>query len=145
MKRIVEFIALLFVGLFTIVWLVIAWRVWQFAPTTAQPRYVLSDQVKNAATLLAASVGAGTAAVLGITIQASSGDQTRPLHVRVGQAVGASPLLVAGVVAYAVVGFVVLGVGLTNPDEMPETGAVFGTGILGWCAGAFASVFKSSD
>lgn len=144
MTRIVNVIAMTFVGFFAALWLWINWSVWQFVPASPGDELVFSDRVLTTAGFLATTVGAGTAAVLGITIKdVAKGNGTESLAARVNTAVKTSPLLVTGILLYFFTGIVTLIVWLANPDETPDVINAFALGILGWAGGAFAAVFKA--
>jgi hypothetical protein len=144
MKNIVYVVAMVVVAFFAGLWLVICMRVMLFTPDSPGERLVLSENVITAAGFLATTVGAGTAAVLGITIKDVGGNGGGgSLAQRVNREVGKSPLLIAGILTYLVVGTLTLTVWLTNPDESPDLIGTFALGILGWAGGAFASVFKA--
>jgi hypothetical protein len=141
MKKITTVIALTFLLGFAVLWLGIDLKLWRFTPDPAHPKLDLSTPVVSTAGLLASTVGAGTAAVLGITISKLATGPTS-LSSKVNRAVGESPLLAFGVLLYFFVGVATLGVWLLNPDEAPQVIETFALGGLGWGVGAFSSVFQ---
>jgi hypothetical protein len=142
-NKILNVIAMVFVAFFAVLWLLVDLRLWHYTPTATAKTLTLSDPVIQTAGFLAATVGAGTAAVLGITIKdAAKGQGT--VGTRVNDAVKASPLVLTGVLIYFFVGIATLAVWLCNPDEAPDLTKTFALGILGWAGGAFSAVFKST-
>jgi hypothetical protein len=137
-----EILALMFLGIFVVVWLWIGWDLWHFTPTSNQKRLDLDDGLVTAAGFLASSVGAGPAAVLGIEIKKLT-DQRRGFAASVARAT-LSPLIFTGVLAYAVVGGVVFALWLANRSVSPDVIQAFAFGLLGWLAGAFAAVFRAA-
>jgi uncharacterized membrane protein len=144
LRKIVNIIAMTVVLFFAAVWLAISWKLWRFTPTPSQTKLVLSDPVITTAGFLATTVGAGTAAVLGITISKVDGAANGTLSARVNNAVSDSPLLVAGILVYFFTGVVTLAVWLLNPNEAPDLTKTFALGLLGWAGGAFSGVFKAT-
>lgn len=144
LNKLVNIIAMTVVLFFAAVWLAISWKLWRFNPGTGQAELVLSDPVLTTAGFLATTVGAGTAAVLGITISRLGNQDNTTLATRVNNAVASSPLLIAGVLIYFFTGVVTLAVWLLNPNEAPDLIKTFALGLLGWAGGAFSSVFKGA-
>lgn len=144
LKSIVATIATGFVLLFAGVWLVIAWRLFKFVPTDTQKTLPLTDAVISTAGYLATTVGAGTAAVLGITITKIAQESGTSLQTAVGRVTADAPLVAAGVMAYAVVGAVILLTWLANAGEAPDLVKAFALGVLGWAGGAFGAIFKAA-
>ncbi len=145
MKKVVNAIALIFILTFAGLWVVVCIRLLKFDPTPETPRLLIDQGFAVVAGFFATTVGAGTAAVLGITVKdvmASGG--TGSLGARVNSAVGSSPLLVVGVLVYFVVGTFVLLAFAFKSDEAPELISTFALAAAGWAGGAFSSVFKGS-
>lgn len=141
-----QIIACGFLVFFAAIWLWIGWKVWQYEPTpTDKPRIEFSDPLVMTAGVLASAVAAGTAAILGIAIQRALKPSDGTFSARFNAGVSESPLIQLGVLAYLVVGVVVLIVWIANPNEAPDMVATFGAGALGWLAGAFSAVFRAPD
>ena len=143
MKKVVNIIALIFVLTFSAIWLVVCVRLLKFNPTSATPRLTIDQSLAVIAGFFATTVGAGTAAVLGITVKevmATPGGGT--LAARVNTAVENSTLLITGVLVYFITGMLVLVTFAFNSKEAPEMVSTFALAAAGWAGGAFASVFK---
>jgi hypothetical protein len=141
MEGTLKFIATAFLALFAGVWLWVAWKLWQFDPTTAVPKLVFTDGQAGAAGLMSSAVASATAAVLGIEIQKARTAGGGGLFAR---AVKGSRLLKTGIATYLVVGLVNFAVWFPDTDVAPEMIAAFCLGLVGWMAGAFSAVFQSS-
>ena len=139
MDKVVNAVAGVFVALFVVVWLVVCWRLVTFTPEGSTTALGLSDAVITTAGFLATTVGAGTAAVLGIKAQEV---RRRRLAGEANAKIGR--LVVVGVLAYLVVGAIVLCVWLANSGEAPDLFKAFALGFLGWAAGAFSAVFQQA-
>lgn len=141
-ETLLRILALIFLGIFAVVWLWIAQKVRHFDPTPAHPKLELEEGFVTAAGFLAASVGAGTAAVLGIEIKKLK-DEGKTLGVSVTEGM-LSPFILTGILGYAVVGVIVFFVWLANQAVSPDVIQAFSFGLLGWLAGAFAGVFRAA-
>jgi hypothetical protein len=140
-------LASLVLVLFAGVWIWVGCKILFFDASTATPTLSFSDAQVTVAGFLASAVGAGTASVLGIEIQKIA--QADPvagqsLATQVGQAAASSWLLVLGIALYALVGCFVLIVWFFDSNIAPEMAGAFALGVLGWLAGAFAAVFRTS-
>jgi hypothetical protein len=93
-------IAGMFLSAFVAIWIWIAIELLRFNPTAVHPTLVLSTGFATVSGVLSSTVGAGTAAVLGIQVQKFK-NEGRGLQAAVGQATTASPLVVVGVLAYS--------------------------------------------
>ena len=145
LKYILPLLAAAYVLLFAAVWIALAVQLASFTPTPGQPTLKIDTALLTTAGFLATSVGAGTAAVLGIEIQKVKQNSPNISLAQSGsKAVANDALLAFGVLAYAAVGLVVLLVWLFNSKESPEIIQTFGLGFLGWFAGAFAGVYKAA-
>src|SRR2546428_482997 len=122
-------VAAVFLAGFVGIWVWIAIKLFQFQPTDQTPRLVLSAAFATISGALSSSVGAGTAAVLGIKVQKLRSAGT-PLLQSVGAA--ASPLIYAGVLAYLGVGAVLIVAWLVKDDAAPDVVQSFAIGALGW-------------
>lgn len=143
-ETLLRILALIFLGLFAAVWLWIAWKVRDFSPTMAHPKLDLDDGLVTAAGFLGSSVGAGTAAVLGIEIKnVRAKDTTLGVTKSVAKAT-ISTYIFIGVLTYAVVGLIVFLAWLANRSVSPDVIQAFAFGLLGWLAGAFAAVFRGA-
>lgn len=147
MRSVVSIVAGTFIALFAGVWIWIGWMLIRFDPNDEVRVLVLSDPLLITAGFLASTVGAGTAAVLGITV--AEVKPTNPpgtsLADSVNAKVRANPLLLAGVLIYFFVGVFILIMWLARSDQAPDIFKTFAIGILGWAGGAFSSVFKAKS
>jgi hypothetical protein len=141
-NALVSVVALAFLVAFVGVWVWIAYDLWYFEPTEGEPVLELQDNVVEVAGFLAATVGAGTAAFLGIEIK------QRPslgLLAWFSQKTFRAILLCAGVLAYIVVGGIIFAIWITEADPTPDFITTFSWGVLGWAAGAFTAAFAAPD
>jgi hypothetical protein len=156
-KGLTALIALTFVGLFVYFWSDVLLDIRDFKPTAQSPRLVLTDGQKTILSVLSTAVATGTAAVLGITIV-----QERQVQLRV-LAEGGTPskgkvawetfkqvfttaaVLWIGILAYLIIGVLVVVAWYNESAVAPEVVATFGASVLGWGAGAIAAVFKASS
>jgi hypothetical protein len=124
------------------VWAWIAIKLFRFDPTDETPKLVLSTAFVTVSDALSSSVGAGTAAVLGVEVQKiRSGGEG--LHASVAKASTGSPLIIAGALAYLTVGTLLIVAWLVKEAAAPEAIESFAIGALGWMAGAFISIFAA--
>ena len=137
-------VATAFLAGFVGIWVWITIKLYRFDPTDETPQLVLSAAFATVSGALSSTVGAGTAAVLGIEVQKieQSGKTVRQ-SVAMGST--SSPLIVAGVCAYMVVGALLIVAWLMNDSVAPDAVQSFAIGALGWMAGAFVSVFAAAD
>ena len=142
-QKALNVIAMTFVAMFAGIWLWIAWKVARYIPTDTAKTYPMSGPLGTTAGFLAATVGAGTASVLGITIAETKGRTQNTFGARLADAGKDSPLLITGILVYFFVGIAILLVWLANPNEAPDAINVFALGVLGWAGGAFTAVFKA--
>jgi hypothetical protein len=142
-SALVSFVALVFLGTFVAVWMWIAYDLWQFEPSGSTEALEVDEKVVDVAGFLAATVGAGTAAFLGIEIQKRPDNMS--LKTWVSTKLARAVLLISGVVAYLAVGGVVFALWLTTTDETPDFINAFAWGILGWAAGAFSAAFAGKE
>ncbi len=140
-KLILNLLSSLLLLLFVAMWLWIGLKLLFFDPTDQTPILTFTEAQVTVAGFLAATVGAGTASVLGIEIQKANSDQS--VAARVGEAATSSWLLIVGIALYAAVGVFVLAVWVFNSEVAPDMIGSFSLGILGWLAGAFAAVFRA--
>ena len=63
----------------------------------------------------------------------------------VAAAATASPLIIAGVCAYFLVGILLIIAWLVKGDAAPDAVQSFAVGSLGWMGGAFVAVFAADD
>ena len=140
----VSVIALVFLVLFVSVWGWIAYDLWHFEPSPSQKTLEVDARVVEVAGFVAATVGAGTAAFLGIEIQKRPPGVTVVDWLKTAQAAKAA-LLALGVLAYLGIGALLFVLWLTEPDAeaTPDFIGAFAWGFLGWAAGAFTAVFAS--
>jgi hypothetical protein len=146
-QRILQLLAGLVLLLFAIFWMWIGWKTLQFDPSKDVPILQINDKIVTVAGLLASGVGAGTASVLGIEIQKAAvpGTPGRSMAARVNEAVKSSGLLITGLLVYAGVGTFVLLVWAFTSAPSPDMVGAFALGVIGWLAGAFAAVFRTSS
>lgn len=137
-------VAAIFIAGFVGIWAWIALKLFRFEPTTADPELVLSTAFVTVSGALSSSVGAGTAAVLGIEVQKIK-NSGRSLRASVAKGATASPLIIAGVLAYVLVGALVIIAWLDGGAAAPDVVESFSIGALGWMAGAFVSVFAAPE
>jgi hypothetical protein len=145
-KSLIGMIALTFVLLYAGVWVAIAWKLARFHASPGHAQVHIADAVMTTAGFLSTTVGAGTAAVLGITIaQATTAgaNETRTLGKRITDSAANSTILFVGVSVYFIVGIAVLLAWLFKSSEAPDVIKTFALGILGWAGGAFSSVFRA--
>jgi hypothetical protein len=143
MTGILRFIAGIFLALFAGIWLYVAIKLFRFDPSDETPKLVFSQEFAGVAGLLATTVAAGTASVLGIEIQKgrmNGGGSATTLM----EAVKTSGFLKIGIFTYLIVGVVNLLAWLNDTEVAPEMVAAFALGALGWMGGAFSAVFQSS-
>jgi hypothetical protein len=135
-------IAGLFLAGFVGIWIWIAIKLFRFDPTDTQPQLLLSTAFATVSGALSGTVGAGTAAVLGIEVQKikQTGANLRQSVARVA---AASPLIVAGVLAYLGVGILLIVAWLVKGEAAPDVVESFSIGALGWMGGAFVAVFAA--
>jgi hypothetical protein len=139
-----KIVATAFLAGFVGIWIWIAVKLFQFEPTDETPKLVLSTAFATVSGVLSSTVGAGTAAVLGIEVQKiRQGGAT--LRRSVGEGATASPLIIAGVCSYIVVGGLLIVAWLMNDTVSPDAVQSFAIGTLGWMAGAFVSVFAAPE
>jgi hypothetical protein len=139
----------LVLGLFALVWIWIGIKMLTFSASSTTETLSFSQAQVTVAGFLASAVGAGTASVLGIEIQkatvaADVHAKDKTLALRVSAAAQQSVLLVAGISVYALIGSFVLIVWFFKSDISPEMVSAFSLGVLGWLAGAFAAVFRTT-
>jgi hypothetical protein len=126
------------------VWAWIAVKLFRFEPTQEMPRLVLSSAFATVSGALSGTVGAGTAAVLGIKVQQLKQGGSSFTQSLAGSA-NAAPLLIAGVLAYLAAGALMIVAWLTNDAVAPDAVQSFAIGALGWMGGAFVSVFATAE
>lgn len=139
MQNLVRNLAGVFLVLFIGVWGFVIGQVW-----AASGSLQLPDGIVTVAGFLASSVGAATAAILGIEIQKiqQSGSQGG-VGANVRAAAGADKMVTTGVYVYAAVGIAVLVTWLARESVSPELVKAFALGALGWFAGSFSAVFRA--
>ena len=142
-SALVGVVAVVFLAAFVAVWGWIALELWQFEPNGDVARLDLDAKVVEVAGFLAATVGAGTAAFLGIEVQKRGDSLT--LRTWFKEQKWRARFLAAGVLAYVVIGTIVAGFWLTTPEPTPDFVATFAWGVLGWAAGAFSAVFAAKE
>jgi hypothetical protein len=135
-------IAGVFLAGFVAIWVWIAIKLFRFDATTEKPNLVLDTAFTTISGALSASVGAGTAAVLGIEVQKVK-QSGAGLTASVANGATASLLIVLAVLAYLAVAVLLIAVWLHEGDAAPEVVESFAIGALGWMGGAFAAVFAA--
>jgi hypothetical protein len=145
-----KIVAGVFLAGFVGIWLWIAIKVFRFDPTTATPQLVLSSSFAAISGALSGAVAAGTAAVLGIEVQKKrgvkkAGGAATSTGAALAEAATASPLIIAGVCAYFLVGLLLIIAWLVKGDAAPDAVQSFAVGSLGWMGGAFVAVFAADD
>jgi hypothetical protein len=135
-------IAGVFLAGFVAIWVWIAIKLFRFDATPEDPKLVLDTAFTTVSGALSASVGAGTAAVLGIEVQKIKQSGVG-LTASVASGAVASRLVAAGVLAYLFVAVLLIVAWLDNGETAPEVVESFAIGALGWMAGAFAAVFAA--
>ena len=144
----VPFIAMSFVLFFAVVWIIICVQVLTFHPTPKMTSPSLSTPLVVVGGFLATTVGAGTAAVLGVTVgtitlPSGIAPLRQPIAAAISSALSEEALLTAGVVIYFLVGILVLATWIDVPKVSPQMIETFALGVLGWAAGSFSGVFKA--
>ena len=137
-------VAAMFLVGFVGIWVWIAVKLLRFHPTNATPQLVLSTAFATVSGALSGTVGAGTAAVLGIKIQEYKPNNPT-MAARVRAATKASPLLVAGILAYLIIGALLIYAWLAKDAASPDVVQSFAIGSLGWMGGAFVAVFAAQS
>lgn len=153
-EQLVAIIGAVLVAVFAAVWGVLLWQVWSFVPTEAAPEPVFGEGAILVAGTLATTVGSLTAAALGFSIaevktsaQASAvasaaGDAPDPVTAKaIGRAVGSG--VAWAVLAYLVVGVLVLAVYLLKEGIAPEFFSAFALSAVGWILGGGAIALRS--
>ena len=138
--------AVIVLGFFAGIWAWIGNEVLSFHPTEAHKTLEFDDKIVSLAGLLATTVGAATASVLGFEIKKANDEgRTRgDVAKRLNDAVLHSAFLISGVVLYMGVGIFILIVWLWySPDTTPELVGAFASGVIGWLLGAFTATFKT--
>jgi hypothetical protein len=129
--------------------------VWTFEPTDAASELVFGDGVIIVAGTLAATIGSLTSAALGFSIAdvkssaragsaASAAGEEAPTAMtakEIGRAVGAG--VASAVLAYLLVGVLVLVVYLLKEDVAPEFFSAFALSAVGWILGGGATALRS--
>jgi hypothetical protein len=131
-----------FLAGFVGVWIWIALKLFRFDPSDSEPKLVLSTAFATVSGALSATVGAGTATVLGIEVQRERNKRTS-LRQSFAAAATKSPLIIAGVLAYLAVGALWIVAWLAKGDAAPDVVESFAIGALGWMGGAFVAVFAA--
>jgi len=154
-KGLTALIALTFVGLFVFFWADVLVDIRGFEPTDEMPRLVLTDAQKTILSVLSTAVATGTAAVLGITIvqeqqmalaaQDADASKAKVLWATIKQVLTTAVVLWIGILAYLIIGVLVVVTWYNNSTIAPEVVATFGASVLGWGAGAIAAVFKAAS
>jgi len=154
-KGLTALIALTFVGLFVFFWADVLVDIPGFEPTDEMPRLVLTDAQKTILSVLSTAVATGTAAVLGITIvqeqqmalaaQDADASKAKVLWATIKQVLTTAVVLWIGILAYLIIGVLVVVTWYNNSTIAPEVVATFGASVLGWGAGAIAAVFKAAS
>jgi hypothetical protein len=139
-SKLLTVIASIFLVAFAGIWLYVACKTFRFEPTDAHKTLTFGNGLVAVAGLIASTVTAGTAAVLGIEVQKSSAPTAAA---RLTEATAASRIIWVGILVYLVVGILNLWAWLANETIAPEMVGVFGMSVLGWLAGAFLAVFKA--
>jgi hypothetical protein len=145
MKFLLFVAATIVLGFFAGIWTWIGNEVLTFQPTEAHKTLEFSDKIVSLAGLLATTVGAATASVLGFEIKKANdgGGGRGEIAKRLNDAVLHSAFLICGVLLYMGVGVFILIVWLWySPDTTPELVGAFATGVIGWLVGAFTATFK---
>jgi hypothetical protein len=137
-----KIVAGVFLAGFIAIWAWIALKLFRFDATTENPRLELNTAFTTVSGALSASVGAGTAAVLGIEVQKAKRSGAG-LTASVASGATASLLVVIGVLSYLAVAVLLIGAWLDEGDAAPEVVESFAIGALGWMGGAFAAVFAA--
>lgn len=140
--RLRQILAAVFIALFVIVWVWIAVKTFRFHATASEPKLVLSTAFVSISGALAGSLAAGTAAVLGVKVQQF---KAAGVNLRGGVGTVLSPLIVAGVLAYLVIGLLLIVAWLVKGDASPEIVQSFSLGATAWCAAAFGAVFVATS
>ncbi len=148
MQNIARNFSIVFLLLFAGVWGWIIREVIIFNPMNAGDVAPLPDAVITVAGFLASSVGAATAAILGIELQkistgAGGGDGARSIAAQVRNAATSDRMIAAGVYVYGLVGLAVLITWISLDTVSPEIVKTFALGALGWIAGTFSATFKA--
>lgn len=152
LQKVVYVGAAIFVALFAVWWLVICGQTYWYDPSQAEPRLEVSDFVSVVAGFLATSVAAGTATVLGITIQEIR-EKSRSLATTEVPSrrdafrqtlTNPTTWLARGCYVYMFVGLVVLFIYAFFNKRAPEMMSTFALSALGWIAGCFSATFKAS-
>lgn len=145
-----KIVAGVFLAGFVGIWLWITIKVFRFDPTIETPQLVLSSSFAAISGALSGTVAAGTAAVLGIEVQKRrsvkrTGAAATSTGAALAEAATASPLIIAGVCAYFLVGLLLIIAWLVKGDAAPDAVQSFAVGSLGWMGGAFVAVFAADD
>ncbi|HEY7708227.1 MAG TPA: hypothetical protein VH968_13770 [Gaiellaceae bacterium] len=141
-NALVSVVAFAFLVAFVAVWAWIAHDLYYFEPPDDEAVLEPRENVVEVAGFLAATVGAGTAAFLGIEIKQRPGMGFRAWF---SQKTARAVLLAAGVLAYLAIGGIVFTLWITESNPTPDFIATFSWGILGWAAGAFTAAFAAQD
>lgn len=131
----------MFLVLFVVVWAWIAAKLLAFTATPLHPQLELSTAFTTVSGVVSGAVGAGTAAALGINVQQIKTNDAGNNLAAAFKAPASSPLVVAGIVAYLLVGVALILVWLAKGNASPEIVESFSVGALAWAAGSFAAVF----
>lgn len=142
-SALVSVVAFAFLVGFVYVWGWIAYDLWRFEPSRSEPTLDLDDKVVQVGGFLAATVGAGTAAFLGIEIQKRPDGLS--LTAWVSTKLARAALLISGVLAYIVLGGLIFALWLRESDPTPDFIDAFAWGFLGWAAGAFTAAFAAKE
>lgn len=145
MRRLIQGLALGYMALFAAVWGWVIYQLWWFAPDAGRAFLVISDPLLIVTGFLTVSVGAGLAAILGIEMQRARRYHPDATLGRAFASAGSDPLLVTGIVVYALVGMAVLGMWLNRPNTAPDLVKVYALGFTGWFAGAFAAAVRTGS
>jgi hypothetical protein len=140
-------LAAVFLGLFALLWLDIARDLRDFEPTDSQPKFELSDNRTRSAGFLAASVGAATAAALGIVVLKVKTNNTLGATANaLAKASKEAPLVAISVLVYALVGAALFWVYQDQPNDVaPEAVGTFAWGFLGWLGAIFYSIVQPAS
>lgn len=152
--QLVAIIGAALVAVFVAVWSVLLWQVWNFVPTDDTPELVFGDGTIIVAGTLATTVGSLTAAALGFSIAdvksaartssvaSAAGEAPTAMTAReIGRAVGTG--VAWAVLAYLLVGVLVLLVYLLKEDVAPEFFSAYALSAVGWILGGGATALRS--
>lgn len=146
MKKLLDVIAYVGVALFVVVW---GW-VLSLTYKAGDPGAVIPTALMTTAGYLTSTVGAATAAVLGLSVAKGGGGQQPPpngppsLAAKIAQGTTDSTVVLVSVVAYLATGLAVLITWLIKDTIAPDLVKSFALGVLGWLGGAVTAALKAT-